>query len=435
MKHTGMKKKWVILGAGAAVGLSCGAYFLHPRPAHAQFPVENAGIRVVDAERGTISQIIPARGSVSSNCEKVVNCVASGEVIKLPFLVGDSVKKGDLVCQLDPNVEQNAVDQAKMALSRAIHRLQETRESAKHAEDDLQISIQQAEESIASLRVKATNMDNKSDRQKQLLSQSLASQEEFETAETDAAAADMELRNAILAKQQLNNRSAMLQTEKGMNVEAAEDIVNSDQIALKNAENRLSSTTIMSPMDGVVSDLKTALNGWIEPSGEYGRAAVMTISDLSRIFVNASIDERRIGDVRAGQKVEISADSYPSRRFSGVVSRVAPTGVSDGDIVAFGVKIEVTSRDKSFLKPPMSASVKIVQQTKDGALLVPTQAIKQKERNSYITIVNADGQWHDRPVKLGLTDGINDEVLEGLSDGDRVLVSDAPLTVAQASDE
>ena len=139
-------------------------------------------------------------------------------------------------------------------------KLEETRECAKQAATDLQISIQQAEESITSLRVKATNMENKVDRQKQLLSQSLASQEEFETAQTDAAQAEMEFRNAILEKQELKNRGDMMQTEKEMDIEAVEDLVKSDQIALANAQTRLSSTTITAPMDGVVSDLKVAVH-------------------------------------------------------------------------------------------------------------------------------------------------------------------------------
>jgi len=433
MNPMGMKSNWIILGVVTAVGLSWGAHHLRPRHASGQSLAVDSTIRVVEVKRGTISQTIPATGTISSNGDVIVSCQACGEVIGLPVSLGDPVKKGQIVCQLDPAIEQNAVDQAQAALSRATRKLQETSERAKQAQADLEISIQQADESINSLRIKATNVTNKAERQKHLLSRSATSQEEYETAQTDAAAAEMEFRNALLAKQELKDRGQMLQTEQEMNIEAAQDAVDSAKITLKNAEVRLSSTTMVSPTDGVVSDVKTAPNGWIVPSGEFGRQAVMTISDLSHIFVDVSIDERQIGFVQNGQAVQISTDSYPGQEFSGVVARVAPTGVSSGGAVAFAVRVEVTSPDKALLKPPMSASVRIVKQTKDGALLVPMQAVKQKESNSFVTVMSGNGGQQARAVRLGITDGSNDEILSGLSAGERVMVHTpiSTLTIAQ----
>jgi HlyD family secretion protein len=247
----------------------------------------------------------------------------------------------------------------------------------------------------------------------------------------------MEFRTALLAKQELKNRGQMLQTEQEMNIEAAQDAVDSAKIALKNAQVRLSSTTMVAPMDGIVSDVKTAPNDWLVPSGEFGRQAVMTISDLSHIFVDVSIDERQIGLVQNGQAVQVRTDSYPGREFSGVVARVAPTGVSSGGTAAFAVRIEVTSPDKALLKPPMSANVRILKQSKDEALLVPAQAVKQKQSNCFVTVMSGNGGQQARQVRLGITDGANDEILAGLSAGERVVVRtpiSAPPIAQNAAD-
>jgi multidrug resistance efflux pump len=321
-----------------------------------------AEISIVDAKRGDISEIIEAGGRVCGNRDMVVNCVASGEVVKLPVSVGDWVKKGDLICRLDPAQEQKAVDDAKTVLSRAVRKLEQTQESARLADADLGVSLQQAEESINSLRVKATNLRNKADRQKSLLAQSLSSQEEFETAETDASEAETEFRNAVLAKEDLKDRRDMLKNEQAMHVESVEDDVRNAQTAVKNASDRLNSTTITSPIDGIVSDVKTSLETWIEQSGgEYARQPVATITDLSRLFLTVSIGERKVGLVHVGDKAQIRADSYPGRSFPGTVTWVAPTGVSNGDIVTFWVKIEVEGPDKALLKPAMTAVARIVQ--------------------------------------------------------------------------
>ena len=316
--------------------------------------------------------------------------------------------------------------------------VEKTQQLAKLAEDDMEISIQQAEENINSLRVKSTNLQNKADRQNVLLAQSLSSQEDFETAQTDATEAGMEFRNAILAKQELKDRSDMLKTQKAMDIEAIEDEVRNDEVAVKNADNRLNSTTITDPMDGVVSDLKTTLNTWIEQSGgEYSREPVMTISDLSRIFVNVSVGERKIGLVHAGEKAEISADSYPERSFSGVVVGVSPTGVTNGNAVTFGVKVEVTGVDKSLLKPPMTATARIIQETRADVLLVPNRAVEHGKQGPFVTVMGKDGRQQDRTVQLGISDGANDEIVGGLRAGDRVVVqgASAGLEIAQSMNE
>ena len=359
-----MKRFWIIVGLLAAGGLSA-AYFLHASRHRAESSHENNPVRTV-VENKPVAGIVAASGSLSSNGDIVINCMACGEVARLPFSVGDRVKKGDLLCQLDPAMEQNCVDQASLALSRAKRKLEETKQSARQAAADLQISIQQAEENIESLHVKSTNTQNKAGRQKQLLSQSLTSQEEFESAETEAAGAAMEYHNAVLAKQELINRSDMIQTEKQMDIEAVEEQVESDENALKSAQDRLKATTMISPIDGVVSDLKIGPNTWIPRSGDNDRFAIMTISDMSKLFANVAVDEREIGSVRAGEKVQIASQAFPGRSFSGVVAQIAPTGVQNQNVVKFGVKIEVTSADKEMLKPPMTADVKILQQPAEG---------------------------------------------------------------------
>jgi RND family efflux transporter MFP subunit len=431
----GMNRTWVICGAFAALGWSLSAYYLRGRLVT---PLPKADSSVVGVRRGDISEVISARGTVCGNCDLVVNCLAGGQIVKLPFAVGDSVKKGEVVCQLDPSQEQSAFDQAKIALSRAMHKLEETEQSAKLAVDDMQICIQQADDSIVSLRVKATNMQNKADRQSTLLSQSLSSQEEYETAQTEASEAGTEFHNAVLAKQELKDRSDMLKTEKAMDIEAIEEDVRKDEIEVKGHDDRLAATTMTAPMDGVISDLKTCLNSWIEQSGgEYSREPVMTISDLSRIFVNVSISEKKIGWVHVGKPAEIRADSYPGKSFAGTIVAVAPTGTNNNGAVTFGVKIEVMGADKLLLKPPMTAMARIIQETQADALLVPKLALERREQGAYVTLVGKDGRQQDRAVQVGISDEANDEIVGGLVTGDRVVVREpsAGLEVAQSVNE
>jgi RND family efflux transporter MFP subunit len=434
-----MHRSWVILGVIAALSLASGAYFLRARRVQTVGANPQPSVQLIDARRGEISEIVTGDGGVCGNRDLVVNCLASGEVVNLPVALGDCVKKGEIICQLDPAQELSAVDQAKAALSHAVRKLEETLKSDKLAEDDMDISIQQADESINSLHVKATNFENKAGRQKELLSRSLTSQEQFETAETEASEADMEFQNAILAKQDLKDRSEMLKTEKAMQIEAIQDEVRNDELALKDATDRLNSTTISAPMDGVISDLKISMNNWIEQSGgPYAGQPVMTISDLSRIFVNVTVGERKIALVHAGEKAELSAAAYPGKIFCGSVLSVTPTGSGSGDEVSFGVKIEVTDPDKNLLKPPMTASARIIQQTRADVLIIPNRAVERRDAGTFVTVLGKDGRQIDREVQLGICDGANDEIVGGgLSAGDRVVVrhAGAGVQVAQSLNE
>jgi multidrug resistance efflux pump len=361
-----MKRIFAISGAVALLGLSAAYYLRGGHP-----PESFASVNVREATDASGNEIVSASGSLSSNGDVVITCLGSGEVARLPFAVGDYVKKGDLLCQLDPSTEQHTVDQAVLALSRAKRRLEEKRQCVKQTEGDLQISVQEAEENIGSLRIKSTNTQNKADRQKKLYSQSLASQEEFESAETEAAQAAMEFHNALLAKQEIIQRGEMAQTDKRMDVEAAEELVESNEAALKSAQDRLNATTISSPIDGVVSDLKVASSAWISRIGDNDRQPIMTISDLSHLFVSVPVDEQKIGLIRVGQKAQIASPAYPGRSFTGVVRQIAPTGAKSRDVVLFLVKVEVIGDGKNILKPPMTVEARIYEDSIGGVVSAP----------------------------------------------------------------
>jgi HlyD family secretion protein len=175
-------------------------------------------------------------------------------------------------------------------------------------------------------------------------------------------------------------------------------------------------------MDGVVSALNIQ-KGNIISSGITnvgGGTTIMTLSDLSRIFILASVDESDIGHVALDQDVNITADAYAGRTFKGKVVRIATKGVNVSNVVTFEVKIEVLDDAKRLLKQEMTANVQIVAAQRDDVVLVPAQAVSRKQGEVHATVVTESGRTEERTVKLGLNDGDNWEVLEGLKEGEVV---------------
>jgi HlyD family secretion protein len=409
--------KIAFAAASLGAGIALVVHHHHATPVPAQ-----SASYIASATRGAIDEIIASTGSVVSSADCNVKCRACGQVTRLAVDIGDIVKKGDVLLQLDPSDAQGDLDAAAVALDEARHKLSQAQDTLKQAQADLQIALQQADDTISSARVKATNLDNKANRQKQLLAQALSSQEEYEMAQTDAAQSSADLENAVLAKEQLRNHALTTAIEKEEDIETAADQVKADEVALKNAQQKLKWTTVVAPIDGVVSDLRVAADSVICPAGDPGGETVMTLSDLSRIYVNASVDEKSISGVRPGQKADIVADSYPSQHFSGNVVRIAPTGVTTASAVTFAVKIEVTGPGKDLLKPGMTAAVKVIEQSRDNAVLVPSAAVIHRQDKSFVMVVTSPGHTEARPVEVGIGNPEKAEVVSGLTGSERILV-------------
>jgi multidrug efflux pump subunit AcrA (membrane-fusion protein) len=146
------------------------------------------------------------------------------------------------------------------------------------------------------------------------------------------------------------------------------------------------------------------------------------VSDLSRIFVLAAVDESDIGQVRPGLRVKVTVDAYRNREFPGEVVRISPRGVNVSNVVTFEVKIEIVGPDKELLRPEMTATAEVLIDEREDALLAPADAIFRRGGKTWVTVVAADGTRSDREVTTGIGDGRMTEVRSGLAPGDTVLV-------------
>jgi multidrug efflux pump subunit AcrA (membrane-fusion protein) len=145
------------------------------------------------------------------------------------------------------------------------------------------------------------------------------------------------------------------------------------------------------------------------------------MADLSRIYVEAMVDEVDIGKVSEGQEARITVDSWPARVFTGRVKRISPKGRVERTVTFFDVVIDITGKDRAKLKPGMSANVEIVIELIKEALLVPSEAIRKKDNETGVFKPGENGPLWVK-VTPGKTDGIFTEV-RGLKAGDVVILS------------
>ncbi len=412
-------KKWFWIAVAVAT-LAGGAWYWKSRPQTAEEADPEPTARVA---RGAVVDSVASDGRVVSNLDVEIKGKASGEVVRLPFDVSEGVRKGQLLLELDPVDEERSVRRAEVALAASEAKLVSARESLALDRANLAADRQRAEATLASVGARAADARAKADRLRELLGRGLASREEAETAGTAAAQAGADLLAAAATPEELAARERALELSRQA-IRVAEAQAEGDRIALEVARQRLADTRVTAPMDGVVTARSVQVGQLISSpiSNVGGGTTVLTLSDLSRMFVLASVDEADIGRVRVGQPAEIAVDAYPGRRFDGAVVRIAPRGVSVSNVVTFEVKIEVVSPEKSLLRPEMTATVEIVVARVDDALLVPADAVVRQGGRPQVTVVAADGSRAERPVTVGVGDGQRVEVVSGLAEGETVLL-------------
>lgn len=380
--------------------------------------------QIVTVQRGPIALIVSSTGRVVSNKDVDIKCKASGEVTKLPYDVSDTVKKGDLVLQLDPVDENRNVRNAEVSLQASLSRLKKAQQSYDVASQELDTASDTAYIAMKAAALRAGDAKSKEERMKALLEKQLVSEEDYETALNTALQAQADYEKSIVNVNDLKVQKTALELKR-QDITLAQVDVESSRIQRDLMLQRLADTQVYAPMDGVITQ-RPVQTGQIISSGISnvgGGTTVLTISDLSRLFVLANVDESDIGRIQKDQMVRITADAYPDKMFRGKVVSVAQKGVSTSNVVTFEVKIEVDGRDKDLLKPEMTANVDIIAARNRAALLVPQQAITRSPRGHTVKVVGPGGKKEDRVVELGIDNGEMAEITSGLKEGDRVLVS------------
>jgi RND family efflux transporter MFP subunit len=335
---------------------------------------EPATARVI---RRDFSAAVLATGAVRPQvgAEVKVGARISGQVVRLHANVGDRVKRGQVIAELENDDLTAAADQARADVAVAGARLVDAQARARLAEQEF-------------------------DRQSELLAAQVAAQQELDQAAMEHEGARA---TALLARRQLE----------------------SQQARLREAEVRLSYATIRAPIAGVVGSISTQ-EGETVAAG-FSAPTFVTIIDLERLQVDAFVDEVDIGKVEPGQSGTFTVDAFPEREFEGRVTAIYPKAVLQDNVVYYDVVLSITPPYRGLLRPEMTASVTLLLGARAGVLAIPTQAVKRVDGRTVVFLPGDGGGGDARAIRVGWKDGEWLEVTDGLAEGERILL-DPPVT-------
>lgn len=395
----------VLIVALGTAGASTG-YILR-RPASANGPVTSV------VARRDLSATVVATGTIRAmvGAEVKVGSRIPGRVEELAVQVGDRVKAGQVIARLEQDDLRAAVEKARADLAAAEARLATVRNGARTQElQTAEAALRQAE---ANRLLAQVNLD----RYRSLYQDGGIALQVVDTAARDF---DVALAQVRAAREQLSLTREKYTAE---DLRYAEAQVEQARAALRIAQANLGYATITAPMSGVVASVSTQQGETVISGSAAAQAPTfVTIIDLSRLQVDAYVDETDIGKVRVGQDATFSVDAFPDREFVGKVTAIYPKALIQQNVVTYDVVIAIENRE-GLLRPDITANTTITVAKREKVLAVPNQAVRREDGERVVFVQEGDRPVR-RPVKTGWKDKSFTEILGGLKEGDRVVVGE-----------
>lgn len=188
---------------------------------------------------------------------------------------------------------------------------------------------------------------------------------------------------------------------------------------LEAAEIQLGYTKIYAPIGGVVAEVATQVGETVAAS--FAAPTFVTIIDLDRLEVWAYVDETDIGRVETGQRAVFTVDTYSDTDFTGTVTAIRPMAEIQDAVVNYVTVIDIVERHGKILRPEMTTTVNIELERRDDVLAIPNRAVRRDRGGTYAFVME-NGARVRRDIRIGYRDRDYSEVVEGLNEGDRIVV-------------
>jgi len=438
--------------AGLIVAVAVGAELWRIHSANA------TGYDTVPVERGPIQASVTATGTLNAVVDVQVGSQVSGNIKALYADFNTTVKKGQLVAEIDPQLFQTQVDQATAA--RASQHSAALTASAQVEKSHSELAgtkagEKAAESVLAKDQANALNATSQFKRQDALFARGIVAPTDHDVAKSamDAAQAQIAADQAQIeaAKQTIQSAQAGVSVAEAQ-LSSAQDQERQSQAVLEQARINLSRTRITAPVDGIVIARRMDVGQTVAAS--LSAPTIFEIAqDLTKMQLDTNVDESDIGKIAASQNATFTVDAYPGTTFRGQVADVRKAPISAQNVVTYDVVISVSNPDLK-LFPGMTANARIMTAKVDNALKVPNAVLRSHATSAMLTQLGLPAAAANKPqiyvvrsgtlqaatVTLGLSDGRYTAITSGdVHDGDQVVVrfttpsSSAPAAGASAT--
>ena len=332
------------------------------------------------ASQHEIETTLDFSGVLLPNQTVDISSKITGQVIALGSKVGSPVKAGDQLIKLDTESLNGQLMQAEASLQSA------------------QAAAQAAENQTSISKVNLNTAQINYDRTKLLFDSGAVSQSQLDDAQD----------KLNIAATQYANASGPAQAQAAASISTANANIKSLNVQKNNA-------TIKSPLNGIITNQNLNLGQVVSPG-----VTLISIADTSILKMKSTVSQDKLPLLALGQEMNIRIDSYPDRIFKGTITTIGPTAVNTGEVFP----VEISLQNESGLMAGLSAHTSLISKTQ--GIIIPTASLIQNNRASYVFVIENDLAMK-RIVKTGLRNDTEVQIIEGLSEGERVAAANVTV--------
>lgn len=413
-----------ILGPVLAIAVAFAGWALLKKKAA---PAASAGETFVTAtaQIGEIALKVEASGIVNPVDEVSVRSEVNGEVLSIAVKVGEYVRKGQLLAEIDASDARIELEKARASYLSAQANLTKLETGA---------SASELEQSRASLRQSEINLaSNKAElgRAEALFQERLITLQQLETYRNQVLSSQESVRSAKAKLDQL------LEKPSAHELASARAQVTSTKLSLETLTRQYAQLSgdvysVRAPVDGLILEINGKVGSSSRQVSSAGaETSLITIADPSRLEVEMEIDESDLSQIAVGLPVTFNFLALEGQEFSGRITSLAAKGTVSNGVTVFSVTASI-EKPGSSIRPGMNADATVWLERHSGVLLVPSSAIVEKMGRMMVRLPG-NGEPMLKRVEIGAKDDTNTEILSGLAEGDAVLVPKKKLSTNSGS--
>lgn len=403
----------------------------------------NSVFQTVPVQRGELTATVGATGSVRAIQSAALNWQTSGTVAQVSVQVGDTVKKGDVLAQLDMSTVSQNIIQAQANLVAAQKALQDAYSGTASAQ--AAISLQKAKDAYKKALDYRISLNTRQWIEQVVITYVGGQQVpviKWHKGYPDAQTIEDADNELALKRAQLDD--AQRTSDRLKNGPNPDDIV-AAQANVDAAQATLNMARIVSPIDGTVTQASSLPGDLVSTGTASGGAAsagaaqtasaqspaggavtsgeaAFRIDNLSRLLVDVEVSEVDINSLAVGQPATLTLDAIPGKTYHGTVQSVSQAGDSTSGAVNFTVTVQLTDADAQ-VKPAMTAAVTIIVKQVQGQLLVPNRAVRLVNAQRVVYILE-NGRPKQVPITLGASSDTLSVIATGnLKEGDLIVLN------------
>jgi len=358
-------------------------------------------VRTALVEKGEVNSFLKVTGVVEANETVRVTSEIMGQAKEVKVKDGEEVNKGDILIVLGDEQIKIQVAQAQATLDSIQASSDKIKSGARPQE------IKQAESALLQAKMNRDSVEENYLRMEKLFSEKAISEQQYEQAKNQYEIADVQYQSAQ------ESYELVIEGAAEEDIKSVEAQVRQTKAALDMAKYQLKNTQITAPISGKVTSIAVSSGEMVAPS-----VPLLSIIDVSRIFVKVGISEKDISKIKEGQTVHLEIDAFPEEKFQG---EVVSKGVAvDQMSKTLEVKIEILQPEVD-IPVGVFARGDILVKTNQDALIIPSSALTRKKDGIYVYVIE-EGIARQKEVVLGIIQNERVEILKGLSEKEEIVV-------------